>query len=55
MAAVPAIPLREDFLVQEDVIEAISELPDEKKSSIGFTAAGMILDCQYAGRQCYIR
>ena len=51
----PKVPLREEFIQQEDVIEAVSDLPFEKKSSIGFTAAGMILDCQYAGRQCFIR
>ena len=51
----PDVPFSEDFLAEENVFEAISDLPTETKTSIGFKADKMILDCQYAGRQCFIR
>ena len=51
----PQTSYNEEFLTQENVIQAVSNLPIDKKKKIGFSAFGMLLDCQFAGKQCFPR
>ena len=42
----------EDFIVEEEVVEALARLPLQQRKDIGFDIKEMLADCRYAGRQC---
>ena len=51
---IEVVPFREEFILEEEIIEVISNLSPEEKSKIGFDT-NIVLDCQFAGAACYAR
>ena len=51
---IEVVPFREECILEEEIIEVISNLSPEEKSKIGFDM-NIVLDCQFAGAACHAR
>ena len=51
---IDVVPFREEFILEEEIIEVISNLLPEEKRKIGYDM-NIVLDCQFAGEACYAR
>lgn len=45
----------DEFLVEEEIIEIISDMSEDEQKELGYTAEEFILSCQYSGYLCYPR
>jgi hypothetical protein len=49
------VETREDFKQEESLTEELADIPVENKTSLGYSATDLVLDCQFAGVECYPR
>ena len=45
-------PLREDFLVETEFLEALADTPEEIKQQMGYQQNEFVLDCSFADEPC---
>ena len=49
------VQTRNTFHDQEVLRESLAQIPLKVKADIGYQAASLILDCEFAGTDCYLR
>ena len=46
---------REDFQQENDVIQALAELPEDVKKELGYKLDEFLLECEFNGVECSLR